>query len=270
MPAEKTAPLVSILVPAFRAGDTVAAAVRSVLAGGLPAELVEILVESDDGTDYRQLAALSPSVRVAAGGAVASGVGPARNRALARARAPFIAYVDADDVVAPGWLAALLPRARAAGAAASALVVREDGRDILRLWHDRARLTFADMAASGASVRGVMARALCPPFADAPAQDILHMLGVMARLGGAVPLSPVPYVLFTRAGSVTTAGDFSARAHRAYREHVAALESDPALAPAMARAAADVFRAKIALNAAHAAGGRGRSYFRFIADRQGG
>ncbi len=246
------------------------ATVRALLAGGLAEERIEILVESDDGRDYRQVAALSPAVRVAASGVVASGVGPARNRALARARAPFIAYVDADDAVAPGWLAALLPRARVAGAAASALVVREGGQDILRLWHDRARLTFADVSATGASVRGMMARSLCPPFADAPAQDILHMLGVMARLGGELPLSPVPYVLFTRPGSVTTAGDFAVRAHRAYCAHVAALESDPDLAPAMARAAADVFRAKIALNAAHAAEGQGRSYFRFIADRLGG
>lgn len=258
--------LVSVLVPAFRAGATIRAAVESALRGGLSEGQVEVLVESDDGRDYAMVADL-PGVKVAVSGAAGSGTGPARNRALERARGEYVACLDADDLLAPGWLAGLLPLARAGGAAASALVVEEAGEAILRLWHDLPRLGFADLAASGASVRGLVARSRCPPFADAPAQDIAHMLRVMAAMGGSLPVGPVPYRLRAGTGGVTAAEDFPARAHAAYLDHIARLEADPGLPPAMSSAAADVFRAKIALNAAFIAEGAGRSYYRFIADR---
>lgn len=253
-------PLVSVLIPACRAEATLCAAVDSVLAGGLPADALEILVESDDGTAYAAASAL-PSVQVQVTGAIRSGVGPARNRALARATAPFVTYLDADDQLAPGWLAALLPLARAEGAAASALEVREHGVPLLRLWHDHDRLTPALMTESGASARGLFARDRCPPFADALSQDILHMLQVMAAQGGSLPLSPAPYLLNLRPESVTAADDFSARVHRAYLAHVEALRDAPD--------AAQVFRAKIALNAAYTAEGQGRSYYRWLAARLG-
>ena len=66
--------------------------------------------------------------------------------------------------------------------------------------------------------------------------------------------------------SVSAAGDFAARLPQAYQAHIATLLSDPSLPPDQARAAADVFRAKIALNAAYLEQGRGRSYYRFIAE----
>ena len=261
-----SAPLVSVLIPAFRAGATIGEAVESALRGGLPAERLEILVEADDGTDYAMLAGL-PSVRVAVSGAVGSGTGLARNRALARAKGDFIACLDADDLLAPGALADLLPLAQAEDAAASALEVEEGGEIILRLWQDRPRLTFADLATSGASVRGMVARARCRPWADALSQDILQMVQVMAGQGGSLPLSPLPYRLRLGATGVTAAEDFSARVHAAYPHHIRNLENDPALPAALARAAAEVFRAKRALNAAFIVEGDGRSYYRFVADR---
>lgn len=259
-------PLVSVLIPAFRAGATIRAAVESALRGGLSEGRVEVLVEADDGTGYATVADL-PGVKVAVSGAVGSGTGPARNRALARARGEYVACLDADDLLAPGWLAGLLPLARAEGAAASALEVEEGGEVILHLWHDLSRLGFAALAQSGASVRGLVARSRCPPFADAPAQDILHMLQVMAAMGGSLPVGPLPYRLRAGTGGVTAAEDFPARAHTAYLDHIARLEADSGLPRAMAHAVADVFRAKIALNAAFIAEGAGRSYYRFIADR---
>lgn len=263
------APLVSVLVPACRAGATVRDAVESALRGGLPPERLEILVESDDGSDYAMVADL-PAVQIAVSGAVASGTGAARNRALARARGEYVACLDADDLFAPGWLAALLPGAKAEGAAVSALEVEEGGAVILRLWQGQDRLSLDDLAATGASVRGLVARARCPAFADALSQDVLHMVQIMARTPGPLPVGAVPYRLRLREGSITAAQDFPARVHRAYLDHIATLEADKALPPDRAIAAADIFRAKIALNAAYAAEAAGRSYYRFIADRMKG
>lgn len=260
------APLVSVVIPAYRAGATVIAAIRSVLMAGLAEEQIEILLESDDATDYAAAAALSPAVRVAVSGAVGSGVGAARNRAMARARGEWLAFLDADDLFAPGYLARLLPPARAHSAAAAPLEVIEAGETILRLWQHQPRLTFTDLAASGASVRLMVARAHCPPFAEALSQDILHAVEVMAARGGSLPLSAVPYRLCLTPQSVTAAGDFSARVHDSYLAHIDRLEAST-LPPEMARAAAEVFRAKIDLNAAFTASDPGRSYYRFIADR---
>ena len=46
------APLVSVIVPAFRARATLGAALASVGDCGLPAGAVEVVIASDDGTDY--------------------------------------------------------------------------------------------------------------------------------------------------------------------------------------------------------------------------
>ena len=259
-------PLVSVVIPAYRATATITRAVSSVLAAGLPQHAVEILVESDDGSDYAAAAALSPNVQVAVSGAVASGVGPTRNRAMARARGDWLAFLDADDSFAPGYLAALLPRAQGCGAAAAPLAVIEGDHTILDLWQGQAALGFADLAETGASVRLIVARASCPPFADALSQDILHAVQVMAARGGSLPLSTIPYELRLTGQSVTAASDFAARVHHAYLDHIATLENAD-LPPDMARAAAQVFRAKIALNAAYEATGSIKSYYRFIANR---
>ena len=262
-PSPEGRPLVSVVIPAFRAEASVLRAVASVLEAGIPADQLEILIESDDGQDYARAAALSPAVRVAVTGAVASGVGPARNRAMARARGDWLAFLDADDWVAPGYLAALLPGARVRGAAAAPLVVTQAGETVLSLWQGQARLDLADLAASGASVRLMVARASCPPFIDALSQDILHAVHVMADAGGALPLSDRAYHLTLSPGSVTAAQDFSTRVAQAYHDHIRRIQA-LGLPADMAGAAANVFEAKLALNAAFQASGMS-DYYRFVA-----
>lgn len=271
MPPENPAgapPLISVVIPAFRAGATIVPAVRSVLEAGLATERLEILIESDDGQDYAQARALSPVVRVGVTGLVRSGVGPARNRAIARARGEWLAFLDADDRFAPGYLAALLERARGIGAAAAPLVVSRADRPLLTLWQGQDRLHLADLGESGASVRMLVARAICPPFLDALAQDILHAVQVMAGRGGAVPLSDRAYHLALTPGSVTAAQDFSARVAQAYHAHIDRIGALD-LPADLRRAGQRVFRSKLALNAAFIASGQA-DYYGFIADRLGG
>lgn len=151
------APEVSVLIPAYRAEGVVAACVASLLSGENAGVAAELLVELDDGGDYPAVAALSDRVRVGRTGAVRSGVGAARNRALARARAPFLTYVDADDVVAPDFLPRLMTAA-GGGAAMARTEVVEDGQVIARFGDGL--LDFAGLARHGASFRGVFHRSL--------------------------------------------------------------------------------------------------------------
>jgi len=107
MPTSQAAlPRISVLMPAHNAERYVAAAVRSALGGGEPN--VEVLVVDDGSTDGTAAAARAiEDPRVTVISIPASG-GPARPRnfALARARAPYLAMLDSDDVLKPGRLAA--------------------------------------------------------------------------------------------------------------------------------------------------------------------
>lgn len=99
------APLVSVVIPCFNAEATLAAALGSVLAQTHTA-LQVLLV--DDGSSDR-------SLRVAAGYDDARlrvitqpnrGVSAARNRGLSEASGVLVQYLDADDVLEPGKIAA--------------------------------------------------------------------------------------------------------------------------------------------------------------------
>lgn len=99
-------PLVSVLLPYRDAAGTVADAIRSLLGGGVP---LEILAVDDNSTDdgpaiVRALAArFSEVVPIASPG---RGIVAALEAARAAARAPDLARMDADDLSLPGRLEA--------------------------------------------------------------------------------------------------------------------------------------------------------------------
>jgi len=101
-------PLVSVVIPAYNAEATIAAAIDSVRAqthGDL-----EILVIDDGSTDTTAdvIAGYGDSVTVVRN--ENQGVSRARNAGIERARGPFVAFLDADDVWQPQKLAAQVAR----------------------------------------------------------------------------------------------------------------------------------------------------------------
>jgi glycosyltransferase involved in cell wall biosynthesis len=102
-------PRVSILVPAWNAAATVVEAVTSALAQTVPD--IEVIV-SDDGSAAPVSEALADvhddRLRIIRSGQN-RGVSVARNAALAVARAPVVAQLDADDYWLPDHLEHLLP-----------------------------------------------------------------------------------------------------------------------------------------------------------------
>ncbi|QYZ71615.1 glycosyltransferase family 2 protein [Neotabrizicola shimadae] len=261
-----TTPAVSVVIPAYRAGAVLPRAVGSVLQGGLPEAALEILVESDDGADYPAAAALSPAVKVGVSGAVASGVGPARNRALDRATGDWVAFLDADDWLAPGFLAEAVALAEGSGAAMARLEVRLAGETIFDLARHGAGADFDLAARTGASLRPVVRRTRVGRFRNLLSQDVAHGLEVIGAHGGRLPLTAAPYVMELTEGSVTDAGDFADRVEAAYRDHIRAFRAgETVLSPDCAEAAARVFEAKMALNRRHASEGAGRHFYAFAA-----
>ena len=111
------APRLSILIPTWNAEATVERALDSVLAEqAIPLEVVVVDDASTDGTaDFvGAIAERDPRVvlvRLRANG----GVSAARNRGLATVRGEWVAFLDADDLLLPGALDALMAPTRDPG-----------------------------------------------------------------------------------------------------------------------------------------------------------
>jgi teichuronic acid biosynthesis glycosyltransferase TuaG len=106
---ETTAPLVSIITPAYNTAGFLSDTIESALAQTVTD--FELLIADDGSTDHtlevaRRWARLDPRVRVSTG--PNGGASSARNRAMQQARGSYFALLDSDDVWHPGFLAAQL------------------------------------------------------------------------------------------------------------------------------------------------------------------
>jgi glycosyltransferase involved in cell wall biosynthesis len=122
-------PVVSVIIPAYRAEVTLPAAVRSLVAQTCP--WWQAIVASDDGVDY--LAVLERAgicddrLQQVSTDACCSGEGKARNMALATASGAILCNLDADDEFRADRLEQLVPLALAHGAAVDNTGVHRPG-----------------------------------------------------------------------------------------------------------------------------------------------
>ncbi len=114
MQPEPVEPEITVVIPTFDRATVVLTAVQSVLdQAGPRVEVVVVDDGSGDDTVTRVGSHRDPRVRLVQ--AAHGGVCAARNLGAAAARAPWLAFLDSDDVAAEGWLAALCePLARGA------------------------------------------------------------------------------------------------------------------------------------------------------------
>lgn len=108
---ENPIPTVSVIIPVYNAGKYVAEAIDSMLAQGVP---VEIIAVDDASTDdsLSILASYGKRIQVVTR-AENGGIGAARNDGVRLARGEYIAFLDADDIWMPGKLAAQLTQLEA-------------------------------------------------------------------------------------------------------------------------------------------------------------
>ena len=112
-------PKISVLVPVYKAEETLDACVESILAQTL--EDFELLLVDDESPDNCPAlcdawAAKDPRIRALHPKKTGPGPSGARNAGLDAARADWITMVDSDDTVAPDLLATLYTSARGSGA----------------------------------------------------------------------------------------------------------------------------------------------------------
>ncbi|MDT8327585.1 MAG: glycosyltransferase [Roseovarius sp.] len=263
------APLVSVVIPAHKAAGSLPAALASVARSGLPLDQIEVVIAPDDGHGYDDLPDYGLSIHRCDPHHNATGAGPARNRALARARGQIIAFLDADDTWQPGYLAALAPLAGHHGAAFGKTRITLQHKTILQLpTVDAGHLSIADIGHTGASFHPVAQRALVGPFSNRPAQDILHTIEVLALCGGSCPLAKVSYNLHLSAQSATSDQNFANRVTAAYDAHIKDIEEGQArVPPAHIPAARAAFRAKAQLNVDYLHEGQGHYFYQYMARR---
>ena len=93
---EASAPLVSVVIPAFNAARVIARAVHSVLEQDWqPIEVIVVDDGSTDGTVEAVEALGAPELRVIR--QANTGAAAARNRGIRESRGAFVAFLDADD-----------------------------------------------------------------------------------------------------------------------------------------------------------------------------
>jgi len=98
---------VSVIIPSYNAAGYLEACLSSVQAGASPAEILIVDDCSTDGSLYlaRELAWRHPNVRVLSR-ATNGGASEARRDGIAAATQEWVAFVDTDDLLEPGALAA--------------------------------------------------------------------------------------------------------------------------------------------------------------------
>jgi glycosyltransferase involved in cell wall biosynthesis len=172
-PAENaTGPLISAVIPAFEAGDTLGTAIESVLAQThRPIECIVVDDGSRDGT-AAVARAFGQSVTVIVTGN--RGVAAARNRGIAAAKGEYIGFLDADDAWAPTKAERLLAKLRHApdaGLACCALLKVDEELQPLD------RIPLPDPAALGRNALLLEGPVITAIFGLIPA-------AVLAELGG--------------------------------------------------------------------------------------
>lgn len=282
MTSEPT-PRVSVIIPAYRAEETILRAVRSLLAQTLPDW--EAVIAADDEADYRALLAAGgiddPRVRHVRTARSRSGAPAARNAAWAAATGRIAAPLDADDTWYPRRLEVLAPIAEARGAAADNVRVVDDadGRVLGSLFDEQEGDRLLDAAGFLATSVPIMALVRRDRMSgwDADVElcdDLPFNLRAIDRAGGLPVTGRAFHEYRVRDGSICHSPDSDLRADCGYATCLARLDADglgivdPAIRDAFRRS----LEGKRALNRAYAewrdARPQGGTFQEFVAQRR--
>jgi succinoglycan biosynthesis protein ExoO len=218
-------PDVSVIVPAYRAQATIERALASVHAQ--EGVRVQVVLCADDDLDYGAL--LPPELRASDRLTLCrtprprSGPCTARNIALAMARAPVIACLDADDVYAPGRLRRLLPLAERHGVATGPTREIDAGSGAERVARPREGgplLPLEDICELRMPFSPVFLKEKCR-LGWAPiefAEDVILNVDLLCASGAYAFAEDADYLYHLSSGSRSHSADALMRARRGYHQ----------------------------------------------------
>ncbi len=186
-------PLVSVVMPAYRCGDTICEAIDSALAQDVPLELLVI----DDCPDAPIEAALekyrSDPRLIYLRNEKNLGAAKSRNRAVELANAPYVAFLDADDRWLPGKLQQQLAILEATGdvlCCTARELMTPDGTLTGKILPVRTHITYRDLLkfncinCSSVVIKTEVAREF-PMIHEDSHEDYIMWLRVLEKYGSA-------------------------------------------------------------------------------------
>jgi glycosyltransferase involved in cell wall biosynthesis len=189
------APTATIVIPAHNGQRFIARALRSL--AGQTVQDFDVIVVSDDGFDYSELARaeMGSRVRHAFTSTPCSGPAAAREKGIALSTAPVVGFLDVDDEFSPRRVEKLMPLALEWGAAACNPKRIEDATG-----------AFVNRSCPAGAPRGGVLKAKHIPWLDGPLvpfvrrdclaqypdmwlfEDIFFLARVVCRIGGEMPV----------------------------------------------------------------------------------
>jgi succinoglycan biosynthesis protein ExoO len=222
----------SIIVPAYKAQETIGRAVQSLVDQTMPNW--QGIIVSDDGFDYQQLLAsadiVDPRLTFVSTGVVGGGCHVARNVGLAAARGDLIGALDADDRFRADRLGLLAPIALREGAAADNIIIIDEATatPLYRVMGD-----LREMVAIGLTRMFGLTAPLVPlvrrdhalPRSDGVeyAEDVVANMVLIDRLDKLTVVPDSTYEYFIRAGSIANDTHSGEHFDRAYAHYIARL-----------------------------------------------
>ncbi|MDJ1177716.1 glycosyltransferase family 2 protein [Roseofilum sp. BLCC_M91] len=255
--SDKSQPLVSIIIPAYKAEKTIASTVTSLI--NQTYSHWEAAIASDDTIDYLSLLAqqgiTDPRIKQTFTGSIGNGEAVARNAAVGISKGEILANLDADDAYSPNRLQELVPLAIEYGAAIDNTGVYNTELILYKQpFPERTALTFAtpdDILKPRVPFFPVFQRQyLGTGWTKVPfAADVLFNLELLSRIEK-VAIHPQPlYQYYKRENSITQSANAFETAERAYKQILALLEAGTLdLTPAIRIAARDEFSQNLLLN----------------------
>lgn len=250
-------PKVSIIIPAYRAEETIAQAIKSLQAQTY--SNWEAAIASDDGVDYLSILSnrgiRDPRLKQTFTEGSGNGEAVARNRAIEISTGFALANLDADDAYEPNRLAELVPLAMEYGAAIDNTGVYNAELVLYkRPFGELATVTFAtpdDILKPRVPFFPVFRREfLGGGWTKVPfAADVLFNLELLSRVEK-VAVHPKPlYQYYKRENSITQSATAFDTAERAYDRILALLdEGQLDLTPEIRAAAKEEFSQNLRLN----------------------
>ncbi len=179
-------PAISFLTPAFSKPQLLRRALDSLLQQTCGDW--EMVLSPDDGADYSDVARIDPRIRlVDPQGAMQTGPGPARNRALAHASGAFVACLDDDDAVADNFVEECLGALQTACAVlVPSVYVTVDQQPVRAAGTGVQALDIAGFAELYATMHVICRRDLAQPWGAFFAEDVVHTCAAIERNGGTI------------------------------------------------------------------------------------
>lgn len=196
-------PMLSILIPAHQAANSIVQAIRSI---GQRKD-TEVIVAPDDGScAYKSLELQFPGWVHVLPPTLQAGPGASRNRAFDASRGHYITMLDADDVLTPGALDQGLLLARTSAERIAFFRTRYTdccSLKVVREFPAQPMLTARSFIDFNGSIHAIYARSHWHPYMENLfSEDVLHDGMLLKKAGYQAPLTRACYQLNLHAQSV--------------------------------------------------------------------